>query len=210
MMTSHTRILPLPIDLSDTWLDEKLYIDALTDQYQQTYQYLRRTVIPAGFTVHPQAIVKLYHMAREGVELPQYLVTGLVDFVYTQIETGQVVPTQGVGFAILSQGFLSINCWGRGNVLFTTTYTVEDSFPNLSRKPLDKTGVACTWEIRIMAYEYDLWQQYLETAMTLADKRAYLQNFLSGKLYRETKRCEFAHRMPPRGTLYTPRGSTNE
>ena len=118
--------------------------------------------------------------------LPPNLAANLEAFIRAEIDAGRVDPKQGVGFAILSQGFLSINIWGRGNVLFTQTYTVEDSFPELSPKPLKKTGVACTWEIRIMKHEYDRWQHYLETAMTLADKHAYLQNFLSGKLYEET------------------------
>jgi len=182
-MQAHTITLPLPEPISDAALNDKLQLDTLTDQYQQTYQFIRRTAKPVGFVSHPKAIIKLYHMERETQSLPAHLVTNLIAFVHAEISRGHVNPSQGVGFVILSQGFLSINVWGRGNVLFTYTYTVEDSFPELSPKPLEKTGVACTWEIRIMQHEYAEWQRYLESAMTLADKKHYLQSFITGELY---------------------------
>lgn len=182
-MQAQPITVALPDNLTDTQLQGMGNVDALPDQYHKTYRYIRRSAKPAGFVIHTILVLKLYHMERETEPLPQNLVAHLEQFICAEIDAGRVDPKQGMGFAILSQGFLSINIWGRGNVLFTQTYTVEDSFPELSPKPLEQTGVACTWEIRIMKYEYDLWQHYLETAMTLADKRAYLQNFLSGKLY---------------------------
>ena len=182
-MQSKTTILPLPEAISDVFLHDKLQLDTLTDQYQKTYQFIRRSAKPAGFVSHAKAVIKLYHMERETEGLPEHLVSNLSKFVGAEISRGHVNPSQGAGFAILSQGFLSINLWGRGNVLFTHTYTVENSFPELSPKPLAKTGVACTWEIRIMQYEYAEWQRYLESKMTLADKKNYLQSFITGRLY---------------------------
>ncbi len=177
--------IDLPSELRDRNLQDYANIDSLPDQYQKTYQYIRRSVRPMGCFVRDRLILKLYHMVRETEPLPQYLQDNLHAFLDKELESGQIDVKQRVGFAILSQGFLSINIWGRGNVLFTQTYTIEGSFPDLSRKPLEKTGVACTWEIQIMKHEYDRWHHYLETPMTVADKKQYLQSFMSGSLLAE-------------------------
>ena len=182
-MKAKSIIIDLPDTLENVALHSLANVDRLEDQYQKTYQYIRRSSQPVGFLVHDKLILKLYHMLRETEALPQNLQDSLRDFILQEIERERVEYKQGIGFAILSQGFLSINIWGRGNVLFTQTYTVENNFPELSPKPLEKTGVACTWEIKIMQYEYALWHQYLETDMTLEDKRNYLQNFISGDLF---------------------------
>ncbi|ALG68491.1 hypothetical protein [Beggiatoa leptomitoformis] len=182
-MPSNTLVLPLTAELNDNYLQTHGNIDRLTDQYAKTYQYIRRSAHPIGFVVHEKLVLKLYQMLRETEPLPQHLQETLHDFIYQEIEQGRVAEKQGMGFAILSQGFLSINIWGRGNVLFTQTYTVEGSFPDLSPKPLEKTGVACTWEIKIMQYEYMLWHDYLETTMSLEDKKDYLQHFITGDLF---------------------------
>ena len=182
-MKADTIILDLSPAITDNYLQSHANVDRLSDQYQKTYQYIRRSVKPIGFLVHQTLVLKLYHMLRETEPLPQNLPENLQSFILNEINQGRVDVKQGVGFAILSQGFLSINIWGRGNVLFTQTYTVEDSFPELSPKPLEKTGVACTWEIKIMNYEYALWHNYLETKMRIADKKAYLQSFITGNLF---------------------------
>jgi hypothetical protein len=178
-----TIILDLPPAITNNYLQSHANVDRLSDQYQKTYQYIRRSVKPVGFLVHETLVLKLYHMLRQTEPLPQNLQDNLQSFILNEINQGRVDVKQGVGFAILSQGFLSINIWGRGNVLFTQTYTVEGSFPELSPKPLEKTGVACTWEIKIMNYEYALWHHYLETKMSIPDKKAYLQSFMTGNLF---------------------------
>ncbi len=177
--------IQLPTALSNQDLNYYANVDRLTDQYQKNYRYIRRSVEPAGFFVHDQLILKLYYMVRETEPLPQNLQDNLHSFIDSEVNGGKLDVKQGVGFAILSQGFLSINIWGRGNVLFTQTYTVENSFPELSQKTLEATGVACTWEARIMNHEYDRWHLYLETSMTTEDKKNYLQSFILGNLFAE-------------------------
>lgn len=182
-MDAKPVVLDPPANFSDSQLKQYANIDNLADQYQKSYQYIRRSCKPVGFFIHTALILKLYHMERENEPLPRSLVEGLNAFIEEEVERGSIDPKQAIGFAILSQGFLSINIWGRGNVLFTQTYTVEGSFPNLTQKTLERTGVACTWEIRIMNYEYEQWQKYLESPMTLSDKKAYFCQFISGQLY---------------------------
>ncbi len=180
---STTVTLELPDPITDDYLQTHANIDNLKDQYDKAYQYMRRSVKPGGFLVHEKLVLKLYYMLRETEPLPQNLQDNLQTILLNEINQGRVDPKQGVGFAILSQGFLSINIWGRGNVLFTQTYTIEDSFPELSPQPLEKTGVACTWEIKIMNHEYSLWHHYLETEMNIANKKAYLASFITGDLF---------------------------
>lgn len=175
--------LPLPIAIDDDWLQRHITIDQQRDQYQQRYQYIRRHARAVGFATLPNAVIKLYQMEREETALPADLVASFPSFVTEQLQSGHITAHQGCGFAILSQGFVSINLWGRGNVLFTTTYTIEGSAPQLSEKPLAQTGVACTWEIRLMYYEYQAWQRYLESPQQAADQRHYLSHFLQGPLY---------------------------
>jgi hypothetical protein len=182
-MDAVSTILDLPLDLTNEYLQTHANVDALTDQHQKTYQYIRRSVKPSGFLIYEKLALKLYYMIRETEPLPQNLQENLYVFIDGEIEQERLDTKQGIGFAILSQGFLSINIWGRGNVLFTQTYTVEGSFPELSAKSLEETGVACTWEIRIMNYEYNLWHRYLETEMTVIDKKKYLQTFIVGNLW---------------------------
>ena len=157
-------------------------IDTLKDQYGKTYRFIRRSAKPIGVLFHRSVAIKIYHMIRETEPLPQHLIQSLEFFIKNEINNGDLESNQGVGFAILSQGFLSINMWGRGNVLFTQTYTIEKNPDKLSREPLEKTGVACTWEQKIMTHEYELWHKYLMSPMKTKDKKEYLRKFVSGNL----------------------------
>lgn len=168
--------------MDDEYLARLGNIDGLKDQHGKTYRFIRRSAKPVGLLTHPRIVLKLYHMLRETEPLPANLVTGLETFLTNEVDSGRVEPKQGIGFAILSQGFLSINVWGRGNVLFTQTYTVERNPPELSPEPLEKTGVACTWENKIMHHEYEAWHRYLRSPMSVVDKQAYLDDVISGDL----------------------------
>lgn len=175
-----------PIDLEVSIAEENLKyigsIDGLRDQYGKTYQFIQRKSNPIGVFYHGSIALKVYHMVRKTEPIPKRLVDGLEDFLKAEIDKGKIHTEQGMGFAILSQGFLSVNLWSRGNVLFTQTYIVETNFPELSRAPLEKTGVACTWEAKIMNHEYELWHKYLMSPMQSDDKLRYLQNFIAGDL----------------------------
>ncbi|MBN2141960.1 hypothetical protein JW711_01395 [Candidatus Woesearchaeota archaeon] len=179
---SATIEIPLNEIFSADQLRAVCRIDDLKDQYGKTYQFIRRKSAPKGTIFHKDVALKVYHMLRETEPLPPNLTAGLESFLRSEIEKKSAIAKQGAGFAILSQGFLSINMWGRGNVLFTQTYTVEANPPNLTREPLEKTGVACTWEARIMGFEYELWHRYLTSPQGAHDKKKYLTEFIEGDL----------------------------
>ncbi|MFH1439818.1 MAG: hypothetical protein ABIG89_04585 [Candidatus Woesearchaeota archaeon] len=172
----------LEVSIAKENLDDIGSIDDLRDQYGKSYRFIQRESKPVGILYHDSMALKLYHMVRKTEPMPKNLVDGLEDFLISEIDNGHIHTEQGIGFAILSQGFLSVNLWGRGNVLFTQTYTVEANYPELSREPLEKTGVACTWEARIMSHEYEMWHKYLMSPMQSEDKIRYLQNFIAGDL----------------------------
>jgi hypothetical protein len=157
-------------------------IDDMPDQYGETYRYIRRSVEPRGLLVHPQVTFKLYHLIRENVPLQPGTAEGLEEFLVQEIEAGNIDLKQRIGFTILGQGFVSVNVWGKGNGLFSQNYSVENSYPKLSRMPLERTAIACTWDSRIMNFELRLWHRYLLTERTPADKRKYLDTFISGDL----------------------------
>jgi len=157
-------------------------IDDFKDQYGEPYQFLRRRAHPIGILDHSGFVLKIYHMLRDDVCIEQDLVDNLEDFICSEIDAGNVDRKQGIGFAILGPGFLSISIWGKGNGLFIQTYSVEDTYPHLTRMTLEHTAVACTWDSRIMFHEILAWHAYIVSGMTKSDKLDYLSNFVSGYL----------------------------
>lgn len=157
-------------------------VDTMKDQYGKTYQYTRRSARPAGLLVHPQIVLKLYHLVRENTPLQEGTEAGFETFLNREIDAGNVDLKQRIGFAILGQGFVSINIWGKGNGVFTQCYSVEKSYPTLTRQPLEETAIACTWDSRIVNFECRLWHHYLLTDRAAEDKRLYLDTFISGDL----------------------------
>jgi hypothetical protein len=164
------------------YLENVANVDAKKDQYGKTYQYTRRSARPAGLLVHPQIVLKLYHLIRENVPLQEGTEEGFEALICKEIDAGNVDLKQRIGFAMLGQGFISINIWGKGNGLFTQCYSVEKSYPDLTRQPLEESAIACTWDSRILNFECRLWHYYLLTNRTDADKRTYLDTFIAGDL----------------------------
>ena len=174
--------IKLPPCVESIGLDNIANIDTVKDQYGKIYKFINRSVEPVKIFCHKGFVLKVYHMLRETETLPVNLIKMLDDYLKGQIDDDVIVSDQNIGFAILSQGFLSVNVWKKGNVLHSFTFTIEKNGDKLSREPLEKTGVACTWEAKIMHFEYELWHQYLKTAMTKYDKKEYIQKFLKGDL----------------------------
>jgi hypothetical protein len=168
--------------LDDTVLDNVANIDGIKDQYGVTFKFIRRRAIPAGVLCHAGFVFKVYHMIRDDMPLEPGAAENLDYFLRGEIDAGNIDRKQGIGFAILGQGFLSISIWGKGNGLYVQTYSVEGSHPVLSRKTLEHTAVACTWDSRIMYHEVLAWHDYLNTSMSKADKLAYISKFISGYL----------------------------
>ncbi|WP_133116228.1 hypothetical protein [Mesorhizobium wenxiniae] len=177
---AYNSIFPDALDSCD--LRDIGNVDTIRDQFGEIYGFVRRRAEPAGLLLHAGMALKIYHMIRDDRPLQQGTAEGLEEFICKEIDRGNVDCKQHIGFAILGQGFLSISCWGKGNGLYVQTYSVEDSYPNLTRKTLEKTAVACTWDSRIMFHEVLAWHEYLKTSRTHAHKVAYLSNMVSGYL----------------------------
>jgi hypothetical protein len=157
-------------------------IDDYRDQHGQPYRYIRRRAEPAGLFLHPGIALKVYHLIRQNTPLQEHTAENLDSFLRHEIDSGGVPLMQGMGFTILGQGFVGLYVWGKGNGLFAQCYSVEGSYPDFTRQPLEKTAIACTWDSRILNYELRLWHWYLLTARTPEDKRKYLGTFICGDL----------------------------
>lgn len=167
-------------DLS--FLDKLGNVDQMADQHGTAYRYMARSVRPVGVFARPEVCLKVYHLTRIGQALEAGTAEGLEDFVARQIEAGTVAVNQGMGFVMLGQGFVSINCWGRGNGLFAHNFSRTASSPEMTLQPFAVTAIACTWDIQLMFFESRLWHRYLRSRMTPSDKLLYLSTFLEGEL----------------------------
>lgn len=157
-------------------------VDMMKDQHGKTYQYIRRSVRPVGVLMHPKIALKVYHLLRENTPLQEGTEEDLERFLNAEIDAGNLDLKQRMGYAMLGQGFVSINIWGKGNGVFTQCYSVEDSYPHLTRQALERSAIACTWDSRILNFECRLWHYYLLTDRLPQDKRRYLETFISGDL----------------------------
>ena len=165
--------------IDDGLLASVANVDAIEDQFGVTFEFVRRRAEPVGVLCHAGFILKIYHMIRDDMPLESGTAQTLEAFICKEIDAGHVDRKQGIGFGILGQGFLSISIWGKGNGLYVQTYSVEGTRPILSRKTLEHTAVACTWDSRIMFHEVLAWHEYLNTRMSRDNKLAYLKNFVS-------------------------------
>jgi hypothetical protein len=169
-----------PAELS--FLDDVGHVDQMADQHGGAYRYWARAVKPVGLFAKAGICLKVYHLLRIGQALDPGTAEGLEDFIARQIAAGTVDTKQGMGFVMLGQGFVSINCWGRGNGLFAHNFSRTAHSAEMVLQPFAVTAIACTWDIRLMYFESCLWHLYLLSAMSARDKRLYLSTFLEGEL----------------------------
>lgn len=157
-------------------------VDQMADQHGTAYRYRPRAVKPVGLFARPGACLKVYHLVRIGEALEAGTAEGLEEFVARQIEAGRVDTKQGIGFVMLGQGFVSVNCWGRGNGLFAHNFSRTANSAEMTLQPFAVTAIACTWDIQLMYFESRLWHLYLRSRMSLSDKLLYLSTCLEGEL----------------------------
>ena len=169
-------------EIDDGLLARVANVDGIKDQFGLAYEFVRRRAKPVGVLCHAGFIIKIYHMIRDDMPLESGTAETLETFICDEIDAGHIDRKQGIGFAILGQGFLSISVWGKGNGIYVQTYLVEGTHAIRSRKTLEHTAVACTWDSRIMFHEILAWHEYLNTSMSRDDKLVYLKSFVSGYL----------------------------
>jgi hypothetical protein len=175
-------IPPNDISVADLrGLDAIGNVDQMADQHGTAYRYRPRAVKPVGLLARPGICLKVYHLIRIGQQLEAGTAEGLEGFVARQIEAGTVDVKQGMGFVMLGQGFVSINCWGRGNGLFAHNFSRTASSSEMTLQPFEVTAIACTWDIQLMYFESRLWHFYLRSRMLLSDKLLYLSTFVEGE-----------------------------
>lgn len=141
----------------------------------------QRIVAPDGLVTAPEVVMKWYNMFTEGQkEIPAERVAAAKDFLGRQIVRDQIGKFSGLGFAILSDEgeMLNVGIWDQKTpiLLKNTVYEHEREID------LRNEGAFCAWELAIAAHEARAWRTYLASAKSDADKRAYLDDQIRGKL----------------------------
>jgi hypothetical protein len=160
---------------------------------------VRRIVSPHGLIESEQegtnVCLKLYSIMRKGGK-PFDPTEAHIAEQATQrlIALGKIDVLSGLGFAILTDGFMNVNFWGGKAV-----YLLNQSLYGLNRndmlllgsgarlKKLDtnKEGVYCCFEGAIVGHESEAWARYLVSNDTESFKtKKYLEDFLSGNIPR--------------------------
>jgi len=146
-----------------------------------------RLVTPYGIVLAPNiAAVKLYHMVPyEGnISINMLPVNRTIK---DKLESGEIKPCSGLGYAVLSEDVLNISMWDSGvdensppYVIHPNVYTFgEGRFDNsrLERKNVSEVGPFCAWEGDLFGHESLAWRRYLYSKRTNQDKLEYLQDF---------------------------------
>ena len=147
------------------------------------YKHKPRCVVPCGLIEHPNLVLKFYAMFKEA--LTQSNVDEAKGFLEDKINSGEITPLTGLGFAILSEDMLNVVRWDRNPiVLRNQIYSYEQDentsryFDNAKLLDISDIGSFCIWELGIVEYERRDWMKYLKSERNEADKRYYLGNMM--------------------------------
>lgn len=107
--------------------------------------------------------------------------------VIDRIGDGTIDKKLGLGFMILSKGYINVSLWG-GELpsLLNNNLFGFDSEANMEREihelDIRKEGAYCVWELGVVEHEARAWRSYLKSAKEETDKINYLNNLLRGKV----------------------------
>jgi hypothetical protein len=157
-----------------------------------------RFVQPEGHVLTPQLALKVYKVYSEFPELSidAPTVEHAKAYAETMIERGEIPPLSGLGFVIITKGFLSVARWNydpQGKIPsilpISDLYTWDANrlaIPAGERPPLKLTQAGmergegfCAWEGGVAAYEQASWvRNVLRTPATQEDICAYLNDLM--------------------------------
>ncbi len=157
-----------------------------------------RIVVPHGLIEHAaenkDIHLKLYSINRENsAPFSPAEVDFAKETVRKRIDWSNLDTRLGMGFAILSNGFMNVNLWGGNEV-----YLLNQNLYALNRNELpllpgtflrrlntDEEGVYCCFEGTILGHESESWARYTISREDENTRRSqYLKDFFSGKIPR--------------------------
>ena len=127
-------------------------------------------------TEKPQVVLKRYEIVRTDHQSDAVLAGRASEFVRGEFETGRISPELGLGFTVVSQGYLNVALWSKEEPVIPLNHVYEIRGINEGFEPIsiDEEGAFCLWEMRIADAEGKEWQRYLTSGRTDTDKLAYV------------------------------------
>ena len=152
------------------------------------YQPKVHSVRPFSPIMTPNAVIKLYSM-RSVPQKPFSLevMSDVKDLVTERLRDGRINPRLGLGFAVVSNGFINVSVWGGEYPSLLNNNLFGFDKPENMRKSIQtldirEFGTYCVWELGVAAHEGAAWREYLWTQGTEQDKMNYINNTLDGQI----------------------------
>ena len=142
--------------------------------------YKVRCYSPLSIDGERPAILKPYSLVPFTEEhFPSKFMKGLGGIVQKEISSGDIDTHLGLGFLIISDGFLSIHLWGGEypSILNTSLYSFTNlptTEHDLKKEDIRTDGIACAYEGEIIGFESNKWLKFLRTSRSNEDKLKYL------------------------------------
>jgi len=172
---------------------------SLQDLGNFEYTALPRDVKYLGIVVKPNKwAIKLYSLLFEGEIHPnsEKMIVATNLAIEHKYKKQEIMLHSGLGFAIISPGFINVSRWGGDYPSIVNPYVFSfsenkrfiDIFPSqLKKENIEKIGAYCAWELGIAQYEAAAWREYLfnnesNPKLLLNKKIKYLENSYQGTI----------------------------
>jgi len=153
---------------------------------REDYEHEPRIAINAGLVISPNLVLKMYSMVNVGAKRDGDLVINAKKFLTREINNKRIEPLTGLGFAVLSNGYVNVARWDIVNpiVLKNQVYAYESCDSEFETELLDVSdaGSFCVWELGIVDHEKEAWKRYIQSERSNAEKRTYLDDMVEGEL----------------------------
>ena len=153
------------------------------------YQHEWRVATPAPPLILPNGVFKWTQVHREGVPVPAAIDAAARLTATEAAASGDWDLSYGLNIAILhistEHAFLLLGVWRGHQELWLRVYARENagdaSFERAGVTSEDSAG-GCVWELGAICHERMAWHNYLFSARTDEDKRAWLEDAYSGRV----------------------------
>lgn len=152
------------------------------------YILRKRTATSKPILWYPKCALKVYTMLKEGdTDFTNLDITCARGHVGVEFSMNRLDPHSGLGFLILSHGFLNVARWNEKEepMLIHNKVWKFQIDPRGAYKPeplvnMDECGAFCGWEIGIADFERRAWESYLNSKRAERDKMKYLLTTMAG------------------------------
>ncbi len=150
----------------------------------EDFKHEQRLVRPRGLIKAPSLFLKFYEMYIEGQSFDEREIKATKEILLADIIRGEIKPYIGIGFAILSKGFLNIARWDSDcpTVLRNDLYTYQQTIIDCKHDNIQDSGAFCAWELGVVDFEARAWKRYLKSEREEIDKKIYLNAIMEGRI----------------------------